>query len=71
MTIDHQSKIIHATRSETFAVANYIKYCTLPGERQQWKVAWEMTHTSTIKYGRRDKKTESQGEQPALEGKKP
>lgn len=59
MTIDHQSKIIHATRSETFAVANYIKYCTLPGERQQWRIAWEITHTTTN--DRRREKSEEQG----------
>jgi len=58
MTIDHDTKTITYKPCELHMVANYIKYCTMPGERKQWTLKQE---TTKFQYGRRNKKTESQG----------
>ena len=47
MKIDHKSKTIHATRSETFMVVNYIEHTLGRKDVETWKIAWEIKHTST------------------------
>ena len=48
MKIDKKNRTIHATRGETFAVTNYIKYCVDRKDVETWKIAWKITTSTTL-----------------------